>query len=79
MVDTYTKVILTVIALSLSTIAFKGMFVTTANAELEPYNLSYIESSLEDILTQAQRIKNNTDWIGGNTSEIARNTSYCQC
>tara|TARA_A100000164_G_C21483451_1_gene574507 strand:+ start:477 stop:611 length:135 start_codon:yes stop_codon:yes gene_type:complete len=34
------KVILTVIALSLSTIAFKCMFVTTANAELEPYNLT---------------------------------------
>ncbi len=61
MVDTYTKVILTVIALSLSTIAFKGMFVTTANAELEPYNLSYIESLLKS--------------IDRNTSDIAFNTS----
>ena len=32
MVDTYTKVILTVIAVSLSTIAFKDFFVTPVNA-----------------------------------------------
>ena len=35
MVDTYTKVILTVIAVSLSTIAFKDFFVTPVNAGID--------------------------------------------
>ncbi len=32
MIDTYTKIVLTVIAISLATIATKGTFVQTANA-----------------------------------------------
>ena len=35
MIDTYTKVILTVIAVSLSTIAFKDFFVTPVNAGID--------------------------------------------
>ena len=35
MVDTYTKVILTVIAVSFSTIAFKDFFVTPVNAGID--------------------------------------------
>ena len=59
MVDTYTKVILTVIAVSLSTIAFKGMFVTNANAELYSHDLSNIERYLVDIYDVLDDIRLN--------------------
>ena len=64
MVDTYTKVILTVIALSLSTIAFKGMFVTNAHAELDPYDLSAIERYLKSIDSNTCRTAINTSTMG---------------
>ncbi len=58
MVDTYTKVILTIIAVSLSTIAFKDFFVTPVNAGIDGLddwdfnNNSGFNSAVKTVITE---------------------------
>ncbi len=55
MIDTYSKVMLTVIAITLSAFAFKDMLVSPANAERDALDLKLTESYLYKIQKNTAR------------------------
>ena len=65
MVDTYTKVILTVIAVSLSTIAFKDFFVTPVNAHRFSESSDYELYKDIDFSEAVERVVNYSCIIDG--------------
>ena len=84
MVDTYTKVILTVIAVSLSTIAFKDFFVTPVNAGIggmswddfyydESFRIAVAEVIMQDCY---QRAWGYADESGNVSIDVKLNCNY---